>query len=152
MKKVFFCFFFFLITFAKAQMIRPYEGIFYNKEWNVSLTINLYDTVLVVPNYKFLGKMNGYYQGDIHECWFITNYKINEKNAIVHFSNEMGSEDQEIMLTPQDSTHLIYEVVGNDAIRKVVHNKWVKLPLKMTFERKKDLPRVKHIVQRFRQY
>ena len=38
---------------------RMFEGEFYNKEYNIKISLNLYDTVLVVRHYEFLGKMNG---------------------------------------------------------------------------------------------
>jgi len=115
---------------------RMFEGNFYNKAYNINISLNLYDTILVVRHYEFLGKMNGYMSGTLHETWFLTSYAISENAATLHFSNEMGSEDQEIKVVMTDSTHMTYEAVGGNAIRKAVNGKWVKLPVKMIFERR----------------
>ena len=115
---------------------RMFEGEFYNKEYNIKISLNLYDTVLVVRHYEFLGKMNGYMSGTLHETWFLTTYAISGNSATLHFSNEMGSEDQEINIVMTDSVHMTYEAVGGNAIRKAVNGKWVKLPVKMEFERR----------------
>ena len=118
-----------------TSCVRIFEGRFFNKENNITIALNLYDTVLVVSNYEFLGKMNGYMHGTIHETWFVTSYVISENSAVLHLSNEMGSEDQTIKVTMRDSVNMLYETVGSNAIRKAVNGKWVKLPTKMNFMR-----------------
>lgn len=135
-----------------SQKIRPFEGTFYNKEYDVTIRLNLYDTVVVVPNYEFLGNMNGCYQGDIHETWFVTTFSMKDGNAVVHFSNEMGSENQVIKFSSQDSTGISYEVVGDNDIRKAVRHKWIYLPKKMFFVRMDKSVEVKPAERHFRQY
>ena len=72
------CFFFVLMTalfwgplpanaLQSSDEGRPFEGEFCNVESGVLLSINLYDTVMVVPRYEFLGPVNGYLHGNIHE-------------------------------------------------------------------------------------
>lgn len=112
-----------------------FKGVFRNEENDVALHLNLYDTVLVVPRFDFLGKMNGYMEGDIHEIWFVTSFSIKNGTAVLNLSNEMGSESQRIMFSRMDSVHYKYEVNGTNAIRKIVNRKWVKLPPVMLFER-----------------
>ena len=135
-----------------AQKTRPFEGTFYNREYDVTIRLNLYDTVIVVPKYEFLGKMNGCYQGNIHETWFVTTFSIKDGNAQVHFSNEVGSEDQVIEFSPKDSTGIIYEVVGDNDIRKAVRHKWMYLPKKMLFVRTDQPVEEKPAERHFRQY
>lgn len=55
-----------------------YVGSFYNADQGVTLTINLIDTCVVAPNYEFLGKLNGYLWGNLHESWFVTSYQLKE--------------------------------------------------------------------------
>lgn len=126
---------FFLFFSAFAQKKRVYEGTFYNKEYDVELVLNLYDTCLVVPNYEFLGKMNGYYTGNIHETWFLTKFKQTKDGVLLSFTNEMGADAQDIKITPLDSVRLQYEVIGPNNVRKVQNRKWVKLPLKLEFKK-----------------
>ena len=138
--------------YASSEAERPFEGIFYNKENNVTVTLNLYDTVLVTPGYEFLGKVPGFIIGDIHETWFATSYEIREGKALIHFSNEMGSDDQDVLFTPQDSMHLDYEIQGKNCIRKVQNRKWACLPAKMIFERRKVPVAPPKKEDHFRQY
>ncbi len=112
-----------------------FKGVFRNEENDIALHINLYDTVLVVPRFDFLGKMNGYMEGDVHEIWFVTSFSIKNSVAVLNLSNEMGSESQRITFSKMDSVHYKYEVNGTNAIRKIVNRKWVKLPPVMLFER-----------------
>ncbi len=143
---------------ADSLQWRMFEGEFYNKEYNISLSLNLYDTVLVARNYEFLGKMNGYMRGTIHETWFLTSYTISGNSAVLSFSNEMGSESQDVKVTVPDSLHMSYETVGGNVIRKAVNGKWVKLPSRMTFLRRGPDVREKAVLmpadepRRFRMY
>ena len=138
-----------LSTFARRE---PFQGAFYNKECRIRMELNLYDTLLVVPDYEFLGKTNGYIRGDLHEVWFLTTYKIEKGCAIVHFTNEMGADTQELILTPLDSLHLQCEVQGSNYLRKLENRKWVKLPQKMVFLRIVSPPKSQPVPQRFRKY
>ncbi len=115
---------------------RMFAGDFYNNEYNLNMSINLYDTVIVVRRFEFLGKMNGYMYGNLHEAWFMTSFSISGNTANLHFTNEMGADDQEIKITMKDSTHMTYETVGGNNVRKVENRKWVKLPGKMKFLRR----------------
>lgn len=135
-KAAFFAIFICSLLSILADGNRKLEGQFLNKENNIVIQINLYDTIILTPNYEFLGEMNGFMRGNIHEVWFLNAFHIhNDSTATLHFSNEMGSDDQELLIQIKDSVNMSYEVVGTNNIRKVQNGKWVKLPAKMTFQR-----------------
>ena len=107
-------------------------------ESGVLLSINLYDTVMVVPRYEFLGPVNGYLHGNIHENWFVTSFSFKKNNVVeLQLSDELGSTSQTIVLTAIDSLTLEYECQGGNAIRKVVQRKWTKAPASMMLKRRR---------------
>ena len=55
-----------------------FKGTFYNKENDITIALDLYDTTLVAPNYSFLGKLNGYISGKLYDTWFATSHKIDQ--------------------------------------------------------------------------
>lgn len=116
---------------------RPFVGEFCNVESGVLLSINLYDTVMVVPRYEFLGPVNGYLHGNIHENWFVTSFRMKRDDVVeLQLSDELGSTSQTIVLTAVDSMTLEYECQGGNAIRKVVQRKWAKAPASMVLKRR----------------
>ena len=117
---------------------RPFEGEFCNVESGVLLSINLYDTVMVVPRYEFLGPVNGYLHGNIHENWFVTSFSFKKDNVVeLQLSDELGSTSQTIVVTDIDCLTLEYECQGGNAIRKVVQRKWTKAPASMMLKRRR---------------
>lgn len=137
MKRIFgllMCLAAFNLTVA-AQIQRPFKGNFYNRENDIRLCIDLYDTTVVAPAYAFLGKMNGYMTGRLYDAWFITSCKIKDGQALVEFSNDIGADSQEVVFTPDSAGNLLYEARGTNVIRRAERGKWVKLPTKMTFIR-----------------
>ena len=100
-------------------------------ESGVLLSINLYDTVMVVPRYEFLGPVNGYLHGNIHENWFVTSFSFKKDNVVeLQLSDELGSTSQTIVLTAIDSLTLEYECQG-------VQRKWTKAPASMMLKRRR---------------
>lgn len=120
---------------ASAQSTRPFKGNFYNKENDIRLSIDLYDTTIVAPAYAFLGKMNGYMTGRLYDVWFITKCQIKDGKAHVEFSNDIGADTQDVIFTPDSAGNLLYEARGTNVIRRAERGKWIKLPTKMTFVR-----------------
>lgn len=125
-----------LLLTATAQTGR-WKGVFYNKEQDLRIQIDLYDTTVVATNYPFLGKLNGYLTGDIYDAWFLTTFEFDSTTAVCRFSNDLGSETQTIKLTFQENGTLLYETKNGNAIRKAVQGKWVKVPSELVFVRRK---------------
>ena len=124
---------------AQKQEEGLFKGTFYNDENDITIAINLYDTTIVSPNYSFLGKLNGYMTGRLYDAWFITTFKITGEKALVNFSNDIGSDSQQILFYFDDKGQLIYEAQGTNVIRRAEDHKWYKLPTKMIFIDKKKI-------------
>lgn len=137
MKRLFLSIICLIVVFASAsaQGSRAFKGNFYNKENDIRLSIDLYDTTIVAPAYAFLGKMNGYMTGRLYDAWFITKFKITNGKAQVQFSNDIGADSQDVVFTPDSAGNLLYEARGTNVIRRAERGKWIKLPTKMTFVR-----------------
>lgn len=115
---------------------RPFKGRFYNEENRIYLTIDLYEATLDAPGLSFLGKMNGFMNGNIYGIWLLTSHKIEGKTATLRFSNDQGSDAQTVRLTAQSDSVLIYKALDGNSIRRVEKRKLVKIPSEMTFRRK----------------
>ena len=115
---------------------RPFKGRFYNEENRIYLTLDLYEATLDAPGLSFLGKMNGFMNGNIYGIWLLTSHQVNGKTATLRFSNDQGSDAQTVRLTAQSDSVLTYKAVGGNSIRKVEKRKLVKIPSEMIFRRK----------------
>ena len=122
---------------AAQLLAQSWKGEFYNADEDVRLRIDLYEASITAPNYDFLGKLNGYLTGSLYDAWFLTTFEIKGDVATCKFSNDLGSETQTICFSFDDNGNLIYETKGGNAIRRNEHGKWVKLPSKLLFKRKK---------------
>lgn len=132
---------FLLLVFATTRCAiaqRPFEGHFFCKETGVNLYLNLYEETLEAPGFSFLGKMNGYMKDGIYGTWMVTKSTIkSDHKAIVRFSNDIGSDSQDIELTLNADSTYTYHAVGGNAIRRAVGRKLVKVTGEMTFKRMK---------------
>lgn len=124
-------------TGVMAQDNRPYKGIFYNKENDLRIVIDLYDTTVVAPAYSFLGRMHGYLTGRLHDMWFITNCILKDGKAYVEFTNDLGADSQDVVFSLTDDGNLNYNAQGTNYIRRAENGHWVKLPTEMVFVRRK---------------
>lgn len=115
---------------------RPFKGRFYNEENRIYLTLDLYEATLDAPGLSFLGKVNGFMNGNIYGIWLLTSHKIEGKTATLRFSNDQGSDAQTVRLTAQSDSVLIYKALDGNSIRRVEKRKLVKIPSEMTFRRK----------------
>lgn len=115
---------------------QPFKGHFYNAEHRIHLYLDLYEESLTVPNYSFLGKINGYLNGNVYETWLLTSFETEQNEAHLHFSNDQGADTQVIFFTQLSDSVFSYKAIGNNYIRKVVGKKFVYLPPTMLFKRK----------------
>lgn len=123
-------------TEAIAQKLRPFEGHFYCKETRLNIYLNLYEEVLEAPGFSFLGKMHGYMNGGIYGTWMLVHHEIKGNKALLRFSNDIGSDSQNIeFVQTSDSTYTYHAYDGN-AIRRAVGRKLVKVTGDMNFVRK----------------
>lgn len=115
---------------------RPFEGRFYCSETGVNIYLNLYDENIEVPGFEFLGKMAGYMRGDIYGTWMLISHAVKGKKALLRFSNDIGSDSQNIEFTQVSDSVYTYHAVGGNEIRKASGRKLVKVSGEMNFKRK----------------
>lgn len=130
----------FICIFTHAQSDAPFKAQIYNKEYKVSLRINLYDNDIKIPGQEIFGEISGYLRSDDDSrCWIITSSEINEKKrtAQLEIINDYGSEDLTATLSynPKDSVYTLKQNSGS-TIKIARNKKWVKLPSSMQFKRK----------------
>ena len=110
----------------------PWKLRLENNADKVLLHIDLYEESVDVPGMELLGPMNGYLGGKgVYGVWMVTSFEIvDEKNATIRVSNDLGSETQQIKLTcTNDSTYQM-ELQNGVVVKKAVNRKLVKIPSK----------------------
>uniref|UniRef100_UPI003FF00F76 hypothetical protein n=1 Tax=Alloprevotella sp. TaxID=1872471 RepID=UPI003FF00F76 len=129
-----------IVAFACSSIMllaqRPFEGHFYCKETGVNMYLNLYEETLLAPGFSFLGKMHGYMKDGIYGTWMITKFNIKDQKATIRFSNDIGSDSQDIEFTQKSDSLYTYHAVGANSIRRAVGRKLVKVTGDMVFVRK----------------
>lgn len=104
----------------------------FSPEEQVWLNVNLYKECIDVPGMEMFGPMNGYINGQgVYGVWMITSVKkTTKKEAIIHLSNDLGSETQVVRLMLPNDTTCIFEQLDGNVIKKAVGRKLVKIPKK----------------------
>ena len=129
-----------IVVFACSSIMllaqRPFEGHFYCKETGVNMYLNLYEETLLAPGFSFLGKMHGYMKDGIYGTWMITKFNIKDQKATIRFSNDIGSDSQDIEFIQKSDSLYTYHAVGANSIRRAVGRKLVKDTGDMVFVRK----------------
>lgn len=129
-----------IVVFACSSIMllaqRPFEGHFYCKETGVNMYLNLYEETLLAPGFSFLGKMHGYMKDGIYGTWMITKFNIKDQKATIRFSNDIGSDSQDIEFIQKSDSLYTYHAVGANSIRRAVGRKLVKVTGDMVFVRK----------------
>ena len=129
-----------IVAFACSSIMllaqRPFEGHFYCKETGVNMYLNLYEETLLAPGFSFLGKMHGYMKDGIYGTRMITKFNIKDQKATIRFSNDIGSDSQDIEFTQKSDSLYTYHAVGGNSIRRAVGRKLVKVTGDMVFVRK----------------
>ena len=115
---------------------RPFEGHFFSKELGVNMYLNLYEENITVPGFSFLGTMHGYMRDGIYGTWMITKCSIKGNKAKIRFSNDIGSDSQDVEFTQLSDSTYRYHATGGNAVKRAVGHKLVKITDEMTFVRK----------------
>jgi hypothetical protein len=125
-----------ITTFAAAFLSslicfssEPFKGRFTSKDLNLKLEINLYDESVEVPGMEMFGPLNGYIAGEgLYRTWYISKIRqIEGQKAIVHFSNDLGSETQPVELTLINDSILHFREIEGSVMKKAVGKKLVKI-------------------------
>jgi len=115
---------------------QPFKGHYFCKETGVNMYLNLYEEDIEVPGFSFLGKMHGYMRDGIYGTWMIVQSEVKDNKALIRFSNDIGSDSQDIEFTQQNDSTFIYQAKGGNAIRKAIGRKLEKVTGRMVFIRK----------------
>ena len=128
-----------LSAVVSAQSLdQPFKGHFVNRENNVHLHIDLYEESLIAPGYSFLGSVPGYINGTVYGTWLMVSHKVkNNRQATLRFSNDIGSDAQNIEIEILNDSTLSYRATGSAVIKKVVNRKLVKIPTQFKMVRVK---------------
>lgn len=118
---------------SHAQSSRPFAGHYFCEATGVHLYLDLYEATLEAPGFSFLGKMNGYMNGNIYGTWMLIDHTIKDTKATLRFSNDIGSDSQTVEFTQTSDSTFSYHAVGGNAIRRAVGNKLVKTTGDMEF-------------------
>lgn len=125
-------------TMDSLSASRPFAGHFYCAETDTHIYLNLYEETLTAPGFSFLEKMHGYMNGGIYGTWMLISHKTNGKKATLRFSNDIGSDSQNIEFTQTSDSTFTYHAVGGNAIRRAVGRKLVKVTDSMLFKKLKN--------------
>lgn len=115
----------------------PFKGLFMATDLRIQLRLDLYNESVEVPGLEVFGPMNGYISGnDLYCTWYVSSIKkVDENKAIIHFSNELGSETQAVELTIKADSLVQFKQIDGSVLKKVVGKKLAKLPSEFTFKR-----------------
>ncbi len=117
-----------------------FAGTFDNKEYNVYLTIDFYHNNVMVPGQEIFGETAGFF-GDKRDSrkWLFTSAVITDSTeAKVCITNDYGSEDLTATLSKQTDGSLVLKQTEGSPLKIARDRKWVKLPKRLTFTRRKN--------------
>jgi len=134
MRKILFCA---AVLFAINTLADgPWKFKMRTEKSKINININLYEETVEVPGMDMFGPMNGYINGDIYGVWTITSSEIiNDKQAKLRLSNDLGSETQEALLTLQGDSICKMELKGGVVVKRVVGKKLVKIDSVQEFKK-----------------
>lgn len=115
----------------------PFKGTFASKELGLKMVIDLYAESIPVPGMEMFGLLNGYIIGTgLYRTWYVSTIKqTDSEKAIVHFSNDLGSETQTVELTMKGDSLLHFRTVGGCVMKKAVGKKLVKIQTDFEMQR-----------------
>lgn len=113
-----------------------FKGRLSNKEHQIYLLINFYESNITIPGGELFGELAGYLGDDKDSRkWLITDAKIkNDKTVVLSIINDYGSEDltATLVYNKKDGTYILKQ--GERSCIKIVRNrKFVKLPKNIVF-------------------
>lgn len=117
-----------------------FNGNFISVETGLRLHLDLDNESIDIPGMSFLGSTNGYLDGTdnnhVYGVWMLLKFSVNGNKAKLHFTNDIGSDSQDVVLTLNPDGTLSYAVLGANNIKKVEGGrKLVKIPATMTLRR-----------------
>lgn len=126
----------FITATAQANL---FKGDFVSEETGIRLHLDLEDETVEVPGLEFLGPTHGYLDGKtnnhVYGIWTLVKFSVEGNKAKLRFTNDIGSDSQDIVLTYNDDEHIDYNTAGGNCIRRVENRKLVKTPSSATLKK-----------------
>ena len=116
-----------LLFSCSAVAQKPWKLNLIDPDKKITLTIDLYEESIEVPDMEMFGPMHGYLGGKIYGVWPVTSYKILKDKAILRLSSDQGGETQEAELTQTSDTTYTLKLTGSTVVKKVEGRKLVKI-------------------------
>ena len=126
-----------LVSLNALRSGEPFRGRFVAQDLDIKMILDLYSESIEVPGLEMFGPLNGYLKGkDLYCTWYVSTIRqCDDKKAVVHFSNDFGSETQPVELSWETDSVLTMREVNGAVLKKVVGKKLVKLPTTFKFKR-----------------
>lgn len=121
---------------ANVPISDSLNGVFYNEEIGLNLHVDLRKEHLIVPGMDFLGPVYAYMNGRIYGVWMLIKKEVKNGKAILRFTNDIGSDSQDIELTQTSDGNYFYRAIGGNNVKKVVGRRLVKIADSMPMKRK----------------
>ena len=129
----------FLVS-AIVQCESVFNGVFCNDDTGFRLHLNLDEENVEIPGMSFLGLTHGYLDGKtnnhVYGVWMLVSHQMHGNQVRLRFSNDIGSDSQDILLTALNDSTFLYETTGGNCIRKVSGRKLEKTPSTMMLYRR----------------
>lgn len=127
-----------LLSTLSVMAEGPWKFIMRTEKSKINLYLDLYEESINVPGMDMFGPMNGYISGNVYGVWPVTSFEIvDDKQAKVRFSNDLGSETQEVLLTLQGDSICKMELKGGVVVKRVEGKKLVKIDANQEFKKSK---------------
>ena len=129
----------FLVS-AMVQGESVFNGVFCNDDTGFRLHLNLDEENVEIPGMSFLGLTHGYLDGKtnnhVYGVWMLVSHQMYGNQVRLRFSNDIGSDSQDILLTALNDSTFLYETTGGNCIRQVSGRKLEKTPSTMMLYRR----------------
>lgn len=125
-----------VVTTSQVPITDTLTGTFYNEEIGLNLHLDLGKERLIVPGMAFLGPVYAYMDGRIYGVWMLIKKEVKNGKAILRFTNDIGSDSQDIELTKTADGNYFYRTIGGNNVKKVVGRRLVKIADSMPMKRK----------------
>ena len=126
-----------LVSIASTASDTLFKRTIRNADYNVFMTLNLYEENVTVTGQEILGTCYGYLKKSTDSrVWLITDAKISVdgKKATIVMVNDYGSEDLVAELSAEaDGTFRLLQKDGS-TIKVAGKSKWIKLPKTLLFK------------------
>lgn len=126
----------FMLPVVRSAAEKPWKMRLSSPSEKINLVLDLYEESVEVPNMEMFGPMNGYMNGNIYGVWTVTSFRIvDDRTAKVNFSNDLGSETQNTVITQTSDSTWTMKFEGANVVKRVNGKKLVRIPGEVIFRK-----------------